>query len=256
MKSNFTFFVLLLTLATSVIPANSTDEIFKDINQRIETTPQDIPNFKAPVCLLVGLSGNELSYREISSLTGFELFSVPYRSDITTLVEQIKPTQVIIKHPSGFTGLYTTDGQLVRGIETLIGGTDTVLNPASMPPSIIQPQEANPMYENLYYPGSLTGSVPHGGVGYVEPPKGRNTFRHFLKLAALTGLVPFQYPGFFMAYSTYNQEKLFPALVLPNVPLAIGAAATYADAKLDEGTYQDARTQPRDYKFQPEIEGY
>ena len=69
-------------------------------------------------------------------------------------------------------------------------------------------------------------------------------------------MAPFQYPGYFKAYSTYSQEKLLPALALPNVPLAIGAAASYADAKLDAAEYNNARSQPRDYMFQPVIEGY
>lgn len=227
------------------------------IIQRIETKPEDIPNFTSPVCLLVGLQANELSYKEISSLTGFELFSVPYRSDLKTLTEQIKPQEVIIKHPSGFVGLYSAGGELIRGVQTVEGATDTAyLHPEAYPPSIIQPYEANAVYENVYYPGSITGSVPHGGIGYVSPPKGRGVWRHFLKLAALTGLAPFQYPGYFMAYSTYNEEKLFPALVLPNVPLAIGAASSYADSRFEAQEYNDARTQPRDYKFQPVIEGY
>ena len=59
-----------------------------------------------------------------------------------------------------------------------------------------------------------------------------------------------------MAYNTYDQENLFSALVLHNVPLAIGGAATFADSVLDQSDYENARVQPRDYKYQPEIEGY
>lgn len=257
-KIIFLLLTLLLSFST-VTPGFSFEDPYSkpQITQRIETTPEDVPNFTSPVCLLVGLQSNELSYKEISSLTGFELFSVPYRSDLKTLTEQIKPQEVIIKHPSGFVGLYTAGGELIRGVQTHEGATDTTyLHPEAYPPSIIQPHEANAVYENVYYPGSITGSVPHGGIGYTSPPKGRGVWRHFLKLAAFTGLVPFQYPGYFMAYSTYNEEKLFPSLVFPNVPLAIGAAASFADSKFEASEYNDARTQPRDYKFQPVIEGY
>ena len=248
---------LFLTFLQLNLPVLSSDSppLYPNINQRIETKQEDIPNFKSPVCLLVGLNASELSYREISALAGFELFSVPYRSDIKLLVEQINPTQILIKHPSGFTGLYTTDGELIRGIQT-VSGSEITTSPGAFPPSIIQPTEANPIYENVYYPSSLTGTIPHGGIGYVPQPKGRGVFRHLLKLASLTGLVPFQYPGYFMAYPTYNQEKLFPSLVFPNVPLAIGAASTIVDSKFDEAAYNEGRTQPRDYMFQPVIEGY
>lgn len=222
--------------------------------QRVETQPDDVPVFGAPVCLLVGLNGNELTYREISALAGFELFTVPYRSDIKELSKQINPTQIIIKHPSGFVGLYSVDGQLVRGVQTV--NLDEFAAGQGTPQSIIQPTEGNPMYETIYYPGSVTGAVPHGGLGSVEAPKGRGLARHLLKTTALLGLRPFQYPGYFMAYNTYDEEKLFPALLLPQVPSVIGAVASYADAKLDQHEYDVAKTQPRDYMFQPIIEGY
>ena len=249
--------ILVLNLSLMLgfcLPNFSNEPFTSEVVQRVETQPSDIPIFNAPVCLLVGLNSTELNYREISSLAGFELFSVPYRADIKTLAEQIKPTQIIIKHPSGFVGLYSTDGQLIRGIQTV--NQDKFASGQGTPPSIIQPTEANPMYENLFYPGSVTGSVPHGGLGYTPPPKGRNNARHLLKLGALLGLRPFQYPGYFMAYNTYSNEKLFPALLLPQVPAVIGAVSSYADAKLDQGEYESARAQPRDYMFQPVIEGY
>ena len=250
-----TFLVVILFSLNNYLLALSYEEINTDVNQRLETAPGDIPNFTSPLCLLVGLNSNELSYREISALSGFELFSVPYRSDIKTLVEQVKPTQIIIKHPSGFVGLYSPEGQLIRGVQT-ISGTEVAFGPGAVPPSILQPQEANPMYENLYYPGSLTGTVPYGGLGTTSFPKGRNIWRHFLKLASFTSVVPFQYPGYFKAYSNYQQEKLFPALLYPNVPLGVAAASTYADSRFDDAEYSQSRTQPRDYKFQPYVEGY
>ena len=260
---NFNKVILILILNLSFIvifslpnfSSESNSESNKDtVVQRVETQPSDIPVFNAPVCLLVGLNSTELTYREISSLAGFELFSVPYRTDIRTLVSQINPTQVIIKHPSGFTGLYSIDGQLVRGVQ-LVRNNDFA-NGQGTPYSIIQPTEGNPMYETVFYPGSVTGAVPHGGLGYAKPPKGRGTARHLLKIATLLSLKPFQYPGYFMAFQTYDNEKLFPALFLPQVPAVIGAVSTYADARLDSGEYETARTQPRDYMFQPIIEGY
>lgn len=239
------------------LPAYSYDSNIIDVNQRIETRPEDIPQFSAPVCLLVGLNSPELAYREISALSGFELFSVPYRSDIEKLVGQINPTQVIMKHPSGFVGLYTIDGQLVRGVQT-VRPNEVALGAQIIPPSIIQPTEADPAQSAIYYPGSLTGGVPHGGIGYEPPPQGRGIKRHLLKLAALTGLVPFQYPGFFRnGFQAQSPTRtIVPYLFATQIPFAIGAASTYADAKLDESAYEEARTQPRNYKFQPVIEGY
>ena len=254
MKTAFILICNLSLMTAFCLPNFSYESSSPQVIQRVKTQPSDIPIFNAPVCLLVGLNGAELSYREISSLSGFELFSVPYRSDIKTLVEQIKPTQIIISHPSGFVGLYSIDGQLVRGVQTVRDGA--IAGVQGTPPSIIQPTEANPVYENVFYPGSNTGAIPRGGLGYTAPPKGRGTARHLLKLTALLSLKPFQYPGYFMAFQTYDNEKLFPVLLLPQVPALIGAASTYADAKLDGNEYETARSQPRDYMFQPVIEGY
>lgn len=252
----FVILTLIGFVLSLSVPALSHDSVFIDVNQRIETKPEDIPHFTSPVCLLVGLNSPELAYREVSALSGFELFSVPYRSDIKILVDQINPTQIIIKHPSGFVGLYTTEGQLIRGIET-VRGTDIALAPHLIPPSIVQPVEGDPLQSAIHYPGSLTGGIPHGGIGYVEKPKGRNTKRHLLKIAALAGLAPYQYPGFFEEFHSIGEkDRLVPFLFVSSIPQAISAVSTVVDAKLDEKAYEEARTQPRHYKFQPVIEGY
>lgn len=219
---------------------------------------EKIPTFSNPVALLVGLNSSELSYSEISTLSGFELFSVPYNSDIKTLQEQIKPSQIIIKHPSGFVGLYAPNGQLIRGVKII---NEVTISSPFTPPSIIQPSEANPIFEDLYHAGSATGTVPHGGVGYTPQPRGRGIFRHLLKLAAFGTITPFTYPGFFGNQNIQfgfpkDQSDLLPALLFPVIPTGITAAASYADARLEAGDYEQARTQPRDYMFQPIIEGY
>ncbi|OGI19481.1 MAG: hypothetical protein A3B68_04110 [Candidatus Melainabacteria bacterium RIFCSPHIGHO2_02_FULL_34_12] len=246
--------VLCIMALNFSLPSYSEDTSLA-IKAQTQLDPSKVPSFNNPVVLLVGLSESELSYREVSSLAGFDFFSVPYRSDLKALTSQVNPAQVIIKHPSGFVGLYSPEGQLIRGIDTTMG-PEVSVNAGNVPPSIIQPTEANPIFENLYYPGAVTGSVAHGGLGYTPPPRGRTFGRFLLKLATFTGLTPFQYPGYFQHFATIEQRQIFPNLLLPNVPIAIGAAAQYADAKFDQAEYQDARTQPRDYMFQPVIEGY
>ena len=251
-----TVLLLLLTINFSfplpIFSLDSTDLNTGNDEQAVTTT--DAPNFTNPVCLLVGLNSSELSYREISALSGFELFSVPYRADLKPIISQMKVSQVIIKHPSGFVGLYSTDWQLVRGIET-VNGADPTISQQVVLPSILQPTAGHAGYfQTVAYPGTETGTVPHGGLGYTPSPKGRDVKRHLLKLASLIGLVPFGYPGYFKNYGT--QKQLFPVILTQQVPLAIGAGATYADSKLDAAEYDQARPQPRDYMFQPVIEGY
>lgn len=252
---SFCLFFQQITFGANIpnsVSEDPADTLTINQNQPTKTTA---PIFDNPVCLLVGLSSTELSYREIASLSGFELFSVPYRSSIQDVVAQMKPTQVIIKHPSGFVGLYSVDGQLIRGVQT-VNGSQANLNYSDTAPSIVQPYNSDPAVNTVFYPGAITGTIPHGGLNYRNPPKGRGLKRHFLKLAAFAGLVPFQYPGYFMAYNTYSEEKLFPALVFPNIPTGISAASAYLDAMFDQADYDEARTQPRDYMFQPIIESY
>lgn len=258
-KTSFCFLATLVLILLTFLPGHSFDSVRPVIERDGTTTQNETESiFNNPVTLLVGLSSTELSYHEISNLSGFELFSVPYRSDIMALVEQINPSQVIIKHPSGFVGLYTIEGQLIRGVETTTASQIAGF-PDSVPPSIIQPTEANPIFENVYYPGSITGSIPHGGVGYTPPPKGRGIARHLLKLAAFTGVTPFAYPAYsdrYYASFPRPQRTLGSVFALSAIPTGIAAASSYFDARFDANDYNNARTQPRDYMFQPVIEGY
>ncbi|MBI3590162.1 MAG: hypothetical protein HY094_02145 [Candidatus Melainabacteria bacterium] len=254
--------IFVFNISLPIFSADSADiTASPNVTQNTVTLQANSPMNNNPVCLLVGLSNNELSYRELSSLSGFELFSVPYRADIKTLIEQIKPSQIIIKHPSGFVGLYSVDGQLIRGVQTTTS-SEFAANPGAIPPSIIQPTEANPIYENVYYPGSQTGAVPHGGVGYTPSPKGKGFARHLLKIASFGLLVPFQYPNYFRNNTLsgvsilHNKNSLFTSLLVPAIPSSVSAAASYADSRFDASEYEQGRTQPRDYMFQPVIEGY
>lgn len=256
-------FVLNLSLSLLVViniclPAYSTDDIVPVVNPSDSSSNTKV-KFNNPVCLLVGLNSSELSYHEVSSLSGFELFSVPYRSDIRALVEEINPSQIIIAHPSGFVGLYTSGGQLVRGVETTTRQHDITLFPNAVPPSIIQPQEANPIFENVYYPGAVTGQVPHGGLGYQAPPKGRSSLKNLLKIAAFGAIVPFQYPGYFTGTKLgviTEPSNVAASLFYQAIPSTISAASAYSDARFEASEYEFARTQPRDYHFQPVIDGY
>lgn len=265
MKKITSLLFAALLLAYGIAPAVSYPdtqlEVKQEISndgavQRIETKPTDIPNFKNPIVLLVGLSSKELTYRELSNLSGFEFFSVPYSTDIKKLSQQINPPQVIVKHPSGFVGLYTAEGQLVRGVETETGN-EGIADANGVPPSIIQPIDTDTSHREWYYPGSLTGSIPHGGLGYEPPPKKQSRLRGLIKLAAFGSLVPFQYPGYHRDLTVLDGERqLFPALFAPIAPNVITSTASYFDSKLDQAEYESARTQPRDYMFQPIYENY
>ena len=260
-KKLLCFLATLLLMLLTFLPCYSFDSV-RPLIEKDGTTVQNETGsiFNNPVTLLVGLSSTELSYHEISNLSGFELFSVPYRSDIMALVGQINPSQVIIKHPSGFVGLYTIEGQLIRGVETTTASQIAGF-PESVPPSIIQPTQADPIFENVYYPGSVTGAIPHGGLGYTPPPRGRSIGRHLLKLAAFTGVTPIAYSYYFNRDKGFfgfprAQNTLSGLFAVSAIPTGIAAASSYLDSRFEANDYNNARTQPRDYMFQPVIEGY
>lgn len=225
-----------------------------NVQQRIETKIEDIPHFANPVVLLVGLDNKELTYREFSNLSGYDFFTVPYGTDTTNLVEQVKPNQVIVKHPSGFVGLYSPSGQLIRGVETISGNEEIAIN--GVPESIVKPGDSVP-FDMINYPGAFTGSVPQGGLGYVPPPTNPTLKRHILKTVSYGAIGSFQYPGFFKGLDPFDSTtSLLPSLIFPLAPNLISTVASYVDSKLDQQEYARVRTQPRDYKYQPEVEGY
>jgi hypothetical protein len=272
---NFKLKIDFLTLATLLVlflPAFSyandeievlPDESLTEDNQMPEVKPVTEKKeriFKNPVCLLVGINSNELSYRELSGLSGFELFSVPYRSDIKSIVEEINPSQVIIKHQSGFVGLYTPAGQLIRGVQG-VASSDLTSIPGAVTQSIIQPAEANPLFDSVYYPGGIpSGSIASGGVGYNKQPTGKGgVWRNLLKLASFGYIGIPMYPRYFYGKTNFigsDTGSIFGSLILPAVPNAVSALATFADNKIDAAEYDQARAQPRDYKFQHETDGY
>lgn len=251
--------VALLLFNYSLSVVSSFEEHVPQVNNKIKDGTQ-LPDFTSPVALLVGLNSSDLSYRELSNLVGYELFSVPSRSNVQEIISQIQPTQVIIKHQSGFVGLYTPSGELIRGVQTIYGDQTANLN-QTVPQSILQPQEANPLYDNVYYPGSAVGTVPYGGLSYDTRPKGKSIFRNLLKFLSFTYVTPpVPYPGFFntdnFTNGTLPVNPPLGAVLLPTVPAAINAGSSYLDTRFDGIEYDQARSQPRDYMFQPVIESY
>lgn len=248
-------FISLVVISNSLIPlvsSSNTDPYFSGPFKPSQDSNTPTAN---PVVLLVGISNGELTYRELSSFTGFEFFTVPYGTDIMALTQRIQPSQIIIRHPSGFTGLYTVNGQLVRGVETTIANEYQI---AGTNPSIIKPADANTSYRRMQYPGGATGSVPHGGLGYVPPKSGTNSSRnHFAMIVTNSAVVPFQYPGYFRNLNVLDGEaNLFRFLLSPIAPAIVLTAANYVQAMSEQKGYDEAITQPRDYMFQPELEGY
>lgn len=73
------------------------------------------------VLLLVGVKQHELAHNEMGLLNGKKVVEVIRTGNWVDAVEKAQAQEVIVKHNSGFAGLYTPAGDLVRPIELADG---------------------------------------------------------------------------------------------------------------------------------------
>ena len=73
------------------------------------------------VILLVGLKQHELAHNELGILRGKKVIEVIRRGNWVDAVKKTEAQEVLVRHNSGFAGLYTPAGDLVRPIELADG---------------------------------------------------------------------------------------------------------------------------------------
>ena len=73
------------------------------------------------VILLVGLKQHELSHNELGILQGKKVIEVIRTGNWIDAVGKAEAQEIIVRHNSGFAGLYTPAGDLVRPIELADG---------------------------------------------------------------------------------------------------------------------------------------
>lgn len=78
-------------------------------------------NNESYVILLVGLKQHELAHNELGLLQGKKVIEVIRTGNWMNAVTKADASEVIVRHNSGFTGLYSPNGDLVRPIELADG---------------------------------------------------------------------------------------------------------------------------------------
>ncbi len=78
-------------------------------------------NNESYVILLVGVKQHELAHNELGMLQGKKVIEVIRTGNWIDSVQKAEAAEVIVRHNSGFTGLYTPGGTLVRPIELADG---------------------------------------------------------------------------------------------------------------------------------------
>ena len=73
------------------------------------------------VILLVGIKQHELAHNEMGLLNGKKVVEIYRTGNWVDAVEKVEAKEVIVKYDSGFAGLYTPAGDLIRPIELADG---------------------------------------------------------------------------------------------------------------------------------------
>lgn len=197
--------------------------------------------------LLVGLTGDELADHERKVLTNKRVIEIPYSDTWQKTIVSTQANEIILKQNTGFVGLYTPGGFLVRPLET---------------------QEGNPYFKNAETPTTqrLGHQLEYSRYGYstggrIDPYQPKADYyepRDNMRLAAGYGynthmdqprttkrtiigdlfnfvpidvVTPFNYPG------TFDQLGISSAYTLGALPHIGGAIVATRRAQADKANY-------------------
>lgn len=197
--------------------------------------------------LLVGLHPHELMNYERGLLDGKRVVEAMPQQDWRTMMKEVQADEIIIKHNSGFVGLYTPSGMLVKSIDMHDGSNYASADNQK------SPVQRRTYLENFdygytsggridpYQPRSvvvepMNNSSLAAGWGYnnqLDQPKSkRSTLMTFLNFAPLEVGTPLNYPG------TFDQSNLTVAYGLGVIPHIGGLIASSRRAKAEKQDYE------------------
>lgn len=212
------------------------------------------------VLILVGIEAKEIADHERDIFQGKKVFEIPKSSDWQNKITSMGASEVIVKQSTGFVGLYSASGFLIKPIVT----NDQMMNPAGTNPGPSYPDPNQRLtYEEYVYNPYLTGGIPNPyalpptaepnnnarlapGWGYNsqvnKPPSKRSVVMDFLNFVPIDTMTPLNYPGYF------DQRNLTTAYGLGVIPHIGGLIARTRRAKADQSDYQYYKAQgPGDF---------
>ena len=198
--------------------------------------------------LLVGLTGDELADNERKVLIGKRVIEVPYSDTWQKAIAGTNANEVILKQNTGFVGLYTQAGFLIKPLETQAGNPYFKNN--------AEPSATERLGHELEYAryGYSTGGRidPYqpkadyydpqdtmrlaAGYGYnTQASQPRTTKRTVIgdlfNFVPIDVVTPFNYPG------TYDQLGISSAYALGVIPHIGGAIVATRRAQADKANY-------------------
>lgn len=199
--------------------------------------------------LLVGITADELADQERQILVGKKLIEIPRSNDWQQSIRESNADEIVLKQNTGFVGLYTPSGILVKPIESKEG--NPYFQDQQLPPNVQQSgyySEFNrvglptggridPYKPTTVYRDTQDGSKIAAGYGYnpqVDQPKiyKQSTLMNLLNFTPIDMVTPFNYPG------TFDQMSIHAAYGLGVIPHIGGAIAQWRRAKAEHENYE------------------
>jgi hypothetical protein len=184
-----------------------------------------------PVTLLVGLKAFELAQQEAPTIAGRKIIEINRTGNWVDAVKKTHAQQIIVKQNSGFVGLYTREGALIRAIE-MQDGSNPIQQEAMAP--LVEEYQYKEVQDKLgyqtgglidpYRPQDYTSIhddnarlAPGWGYNsqYDKPKSKRSAFVDFINFAPIDVTTPINYAGSFGGNSTISMA--YTLGVLPHV---------------------------------------
>ncbi len=216
----------------------------------------DINIDESKVLLLVGVRAQEIADNERGIFQGKKVIEIPRTDNWQSHVSSHGASEVILKQNTGFVGLYSASGFLIRPVQTI----DDVMNPLNTQNSgpSYPDQVQRVAYQQYVYNPYSTGGIPNPyvlpptaeprnnarlapGWGYNtqidKPASKRSIAVDFLNFVPIDVVTPLNYPGYF------DQTGLTTAYGLGVIPHIGGLIARVVRGKADRSDYEYYRAQ-------------
>lgn len=198
--------------------------------------------------LLVGVNPDELSDYEHKILQGKRIIEIPYSLDWHKSLDNNHADEIVLKQNSGFVGLYTPGGSLVRPIDLQGGNPYLEHNPT---PPMYTPVGHQMEWDQVGYATGgradpfkpvtskiypQDGSKLAAGYGYnsqLDQPRifKKSSFIDLLNFVPIDTVTPFNYPG------TFDQHGLGAVYTIGALPHIGGTIAQMRRAQSEKANF-------------------
>ncbi len=243
-------FSVLLTFSFTVLSAQA----YVDRSSKIRT-------------LMVGVQPAEIADINKNIIQGKHLIAIPLSDNWREDIAKNAADEIILKQNSGFVGLYTPNGTLVREVylhETAYDKEHLEHPLPSTNQDIVYKHVEDYGYRtggrvDPYRPNTLTNASRRDnkrlspGYGYnsqsENPPTGkRSRFIDFMNFFPINAATPFNYPG------NFDNQSLSASWALGAIPHVAGLFATTKRASAEQKDYQYYSSQePSSYSERPVV---